>query len=218
MNNLVKDVIICEQCKKINEYNDLECLDSTYKCGYCSFSNPNEKQNANIIEYAKNSIPLSINYEIIDTRILIPEKDVLQFFNCSLKELLSFCRKKLLKREIINGIWRYDWISMNINYHSVKILLSPTLWYNSNQASNLLAISKTRLSTLRKKGYFNSNIIHSRYYYEIESLQIMKQKLNWPMKKEVMTRLGISEYKFSKMIKSNTYEVIKISNRWHVNI
>lgn len=218
MNNLIKDVIICGQCQKINEYSDLECLEGIYKCRDCSFPNPNEKQNINIIEYAKNSIPLGINYEIIDKKILIPEKDVMQYFNCSLQDLMRFNKKKLLKREKINKVWLYDWLLMVINYHNVKILLSPSLWYNSNNACNLLDISKTRLSTLRKKGYINSNFILSRYYYEIESLQTIKQKLNWARKKEVMARLGISEYEFTKMIKSNTYEVIKISNRWHVNI
>lgn len=218
MNNLIKDVISCEQCNKINEYYDLECLEGIYKCNNCSFPNQNVKQTANIIEYAKNSVPINIKYNIQDMTIFIPEEEVILFFNCTLMDLLGFCNRKILKRKKINGSWKYDWLHINKNYNIIKILLSPNLWYNSKQASFLLNISKSRLSTLRKKGNINSNLIKSRYFYDVESLHIIKQKLNWPMKSEVMARLGISEYKFNKIVKSNEYEVEKISNRWHINL
>jgi hypothetical protein len=218
MSNFIRDTITCKQCKNINEYSDLECLEDKYKCKFCSFFNPNEKRSANIIEYAKNIVPININYEILENVILVQEQDVLNYFNCSVADLSGLCKKKYLSRKKRKGVWEYDWISIDKNYNNITVLLSPNLWYSSKQAHGYLNISLSRISTLRKNGNIESNHIRSRYYYQVDSLHAIKVKLDWPMKDVIMSRLRISEYQFNKMIKSNKYSVEKIANRWHINL
>ncbi len=218
MSYFVRQSVNCINCGKITEYLDNDCLNETFICNNCGFNNPNEKQFANLKEYANNALPLNTPYDIIENRIYIDERYIIQFLECTDEDLNNIRKKGLISRIKSNGVKKYDFIQAHSNYQIIKIIISPDLWFTGKMTRDYLSISSGRVSTLRKNRLILFKLIKNRYYYELESLIGIKQKLTWPTKNEVMEKLKINTYQFNKLIKDEKYPAEKIGNRWYVNL